>query len=173
MNRKLIAAALLAMATAGCVTTYGYRSDDGAGGDYYYAEPSVDVIWWGEPWGTLGWDNRWGWHAGFGLRSGYGSFGYGSPWYRGGYGYGGYGFPWYDPWGGYYVRPPHHPPPNTPPPGPPEGADSPGLKPEVEPLSLTVVGESEEPVGSRVCEVHTQPELLLYFLAALLRVSVP
>lgn len=136
MNRKLIATALLALSAAGCVSTYSYRSD--GGGDYYYAEPSVDVVWWGEPWGTLGWHDRWGWYGSLGY--GYGA-GLRNPWYRGGYGYGGYGFPWYDPWAWQYTRPPYHRPPQTPPPPGPPGPPPPGTPPPG-----VIIGDNEPPV---------------------------
>jgi hypothetical protein len=78
MIRKMILPALAAALLAGCAS-YQYRS--GAGGDYYYGQPSADYQYYGSPY-------------------------YGSPYYRSPYGWGGsvgYSYGYY-PYGSGYVR---------------------------------------------------------------------
>lgn len=91
MIRKLILPALAAALLAGCAS-YQYRG--GAGGDYYYGQPSTDYRYYGNygypaygTYGTYGWG---------------GSIGYSSGYYP--YGYSRYGYPRYP------QRPPHHHP---------------------------------------------------------------
>lgn len=81
MIRKMILPAITAVLLAGCAS-YQYRS--GAGGDYYYGQPSADYQY-------------------------YGSY-YGAPYYGSPYGWGGsvgYSYGYY-PYGGGYVRYPHY-----------------------------------------------------------------
>lgn len=123
MFRLGLLATLSATILTGCVSTYGYRTDQG--GDYYYAEPSVDYYdVYGGPYSSIGYGYPGGWYGSFGYGFG---FGY-TPYSR-------YGFPYYDayrygyPYSYYpypHRRPPHHRPP--PPPGTPPGGiiDPPG-----------------------------------------------
>lgn len=115
--RPGLLATLAALIVTGCVSTYGYRTDQG--GDYYYAEPSVDYYYdgYGAPYGSIGYGYYGGWYGnvGYGFGGGYTPYSrYGFP-----YNYYGYrnGYPYY-----LYRRPPHHrphhrPPPDTTPPG--------------------------------------------------------
>lgn len=81
MLRKLLLPALAATLLAGCVTGYTYRGQ-GASGDYYYGQPSVEYRY----------------HGGYGY--GYPGYGYGGYYgypYRYGYPsrHGWYGYPYY------------------------------------------------------------------------------
>jgi len=127
MFRLGLLATLFATILTGCVSTYGYRTDQG--GDYYYAEPSVEYYdAYGGPYGSIGYGYPGGWYGSFGYGFG---FGY-TPYSRYGfpYGYDGYryGYPYsYSPYP--YRRPHRHRPPNSTPPGtPPPGVivDPPG-----------------------------------------------
>ncbi len=131
MFRLGLLATLSATILTGCVSSYGYRTD--RGGDYYYAEPSVDYYdVYGGPYSSIGYGYPGGWYGSFGYGFGYTPYSrYGFP-----YGYGGYryGYPY-----SYYPPPhrrPHHRPPNTLPPGtlppgvisnPPPGGGGPWL----------------------------------------------
>lgn len=114
-TRNLAIAVFAAALLSGCAS-YGYR---GGSGDYYYGRSAGSTVYYGAPYGSVGY----GWPGGF-----HGSVGYGYPgYYRYGYGprypYYGYGprYPSYG-YGGYYppyyygrpiVRP--RPPGNQPP----------------------------------------------------------
>lgn len=129
MFRLGLLATLSATILTGCVSTYGYRTDQG--GDYYYAEPSVSYYdAYGGPYSSIGYGYPGGWYGHFGYGFGYTPYSrYGFP-----YGYGGYqyGYPYsYTPYPyrrPHRHRPPNHrpPPPGTPPPGviidPPDGS---------------------------------------------------
>lgn len=101
-------ATLAIFALTGCVTSYSYRNDAG-GGDYYYAEPSVDYrfiddgLMYGYPYGSWGYGHPGGWYGSFGYR-----LGFGMPYSRYGFSY--FGYPYYDPYFGYpYYGYPYHP----------------------------------------------------------------
>lgn len=129
MIRLGLLSTMAALALTGCVTTYGYRNDQG--GDYYYAEPSVEYnVLYGTPYGTIGYGGPGGWYGSFGYTFGsrypYGRYGY--P-----YGYWDVPFGWY-PYS-YYPGPIFHHRPHGhgpyPPPGPghrppPPGGGRPG-----------------------------------------------
>lgn len=131
MFRLGLLATLSATILTGCVSSYGYRADQG--GDYYYAEPSVDYYYdgYGTPYGSIGYGSQGGWYGSFGYGFGYTPYSrYGFPYSYGGYPY---GYPYsYYPYP--HRRPNHHRPPNTVPPGtPPPGVivDPPGSGPRV------------------------------------------
>lgn len=115
MIRHLALATLAAVALGGCATDYAYRG--GAGGDYYYGQPSVQYYdyGYGAPYGSLyGYPGGWS----FGLGYGYGGYGYGYPYYGGGY----YPYPY---WPYYWHRPHHHHRPPREPTGPITGGRMP------------------------------------------------
>ena len=104
MFRLGLLATLTALILTGCVSQYSYRSE--SGGDYYYAEPSIDDYdLYGAPNGSIGYGYPGGWSGGF-------TFGFGSrlPYLRYGYPYGYYGHPYRYPYYGPRIR-------RTPPPG--------------------------------------------------------
>jgi hypothetical protein len=115
MFRIGLLATLSATILTGCVSTYGYRADDG--GDYYYAEPSVDYYdAYGGLYNSIGYGYPGGWYGSFGYGFGFGhtpysryGFPYGYDGYRYGYPYAYFPYP--------HRRPRHHRPPNTLPPG--------------------------------------------------------
>lgn len=121
MFRLGLLATLSVTILTGCVSSYGYRADQG--GDYYYAEPSVDYYNdYGGPYSSIGYGYPGGWYGSFGYGFGFGhtpysryGFPYGYDSHRYGYPYSYYPYP--------HRRPPHrHRPPNPPPPGtPPPG----------------------------------------------------
>ena len=118
MFRLGLLATLSATILTGCVSTYGYQADQG--GDYYYAEPSLnDYDPYGGPYSSIGYGYPSGWYGSFGYGFGYGynrHSRYGFPY--GNYG-GHYGYPYsYYPYP--HRRPPNHRPPHRPrPPGTP------------------------------------------------------
>jgi hypothetical protein len=79
MIRKLILPALAAAMLAGCAT-YQYRG--GAGGDYYYGQPTTEYRYYGNPYGSYGYGYPYGWGGSIGYSYGY----YPHRYYR----YGGY-----------------------------------------------------------------------------------
>lgn len=97
MIRKLILPALAALVLAGCAS-YQYRG--GAGGDYYYGQPTTEYRYYGSPYGAYGYGYPSGWGGSIGYGSYYGSGYYGNPYYRNPY-YRHYGYP-------RYPRPPHN-----------------------------------------------------------------
>lgn len=109
MIRHLALATLAALALGGCATDYAYRG--GAGGDYYYGQPSVQYYdyGYGAPYGSL-YGYPGGWSIGLGYGWGYGGYGY--PGYGYPY-YGGY-YPYYPYWPYYWHRRHHHRPPKEP-----------------------------------------------------------
>jgi hypothetical protein len=120
MLRLGLLATLSALILTGCVSTYGYRTDQG--GDYYYAEPSVDYYdGYGAPYGSLGYGYPGGWYGSIGYGFGFGG-GY-TPYSRHGFPYGYYGYRYGYPYSYYphrrpqHHRPPYRPPPDTLPPG--------------------------------------------------------
>lgn len=120
MFRLGLLATLSATILTGCVSPYGYRTDQG--GDYYYAEPSVDYYDpYGGPYSSIGYGYPDGWYGSFGYGFGYGR----TPYSRYGFPYGYYGNRYGYPYSYYpypHRRPPHHRPPHTVPPGtPPPG----------------------------------------------------
>jgi hypothetical protein len=125
MFRLGLLATFAALILTSCVSTYGYRSGDG--GDYYYAEPSIDYYdGYGRPYGSIGYGYPGGWYGSFGYGFGYTpysryGFPYGYDHYRYGYPYSYYPYP--------YRRPPHHRPPHHRPPGTtqPPGTQPPNL----------------------------------------------
>ena len=77
MIRKLILPALAALVLAGCAS-YQYRS--GAGGDYYYGQPTTEYRYYGSPYGSYGYGYPYGWGGSIGYGYGYGY--YRNPYYR-------------------------------------------------------------------------------------------
>ena len=130
MFRLGLLATLAALILTSCVSTYGYRSGEGA--DYYYAEPSIDYYdGYGRPYGSIGYGYPGGWYGSFGYGFGYGygytpyshhGFPYGYDNYRYGYPYSYYPYPYRRP--PHHHRPPHHRPPTNP---PPPGTPPPGI----------------------------------------------
>ena len=65
MFRLGLLATLSATILTGCVSTYGYQADQG--GDYYYAEPSLnDYDPYGGPYSSIGYGYPSGWYGSFG-----------------------------------------------------------------------------------------------------------
>lgn len=94
MIRKMLLPVLAVAMLAGCAS-YQYRG--GAGGDYYYGQPSTDYRYYGNPYGAYGYGYPYG---GWGGSIGYGFGYYSSPYYRPYYR--DYGYPRYPrrPWHG-------------------------------------------------------------------------
>lgn len=120
MFRIGLLATLSALILTGCVSTYGYRTDQG--GDYYYAEPSVDYYDpYDGPYSSIGYGYPGGWYGSFGYGFGYSH----TPYSHYGFPYGNYGGRHGYPYSYFphshrrspHRRPPHTLPPGTPPPG--------------------------------------------------------
>ena len=113
MFRLGLLATLSVTILTGCVSSYGYRADQG--GDYYYAEPSVDYYDnYGGPYSSIGYGHPGGWYGNFGYGFGFGHTPYSRYGFPYGYDSGRYGYPYsYYPYR--HRRPPHHRPPDPPP----------------------------------------------------------